>query len=422
MSLWFHGWFVLAGIVGIVWIIRFANTGRILRKRQILSSTSYDHPPDPAPKVSVVVAAKDEEANIKACVTSLLNQDYPNFELIVVDDRSCDRTPEILAKIQRTSGGRMQVVRVGAVRDGWFGKNNAMREGVSASTGDWLLFTDADCTQTSRKTLSVAMREALGREVDFLSITPVLETHAVWERMIQPVCTLVLMTWFLPHRVNRPHRKTAYANGAFMLMRRSCYDAIGGHERVRTEVNEDIQMARLTKQLGLRLRVVENDDLYRTRMYDSLLGAWRGWSRIYYGSFASWRNLVLAASFVILASLVPWVSLLTALTGLAVAHESPATPWVIAGSVWLVIVALEQTMAWRLYKTLRAPPVWSLAYFLGAAVALGMLTSAMLKKAGVTRTTWRGTTYRGSRLEGPSAVDGGHPVFGEEQAKRPATH
>ncbi len=422
MSLWFHGWFMLAGIVGIVWLIRFANTGRILRKRQILSSTSYDHLPAPAPKVSVVVAAKDEEADIKACVTSLLNQDYPNFELIVVDDRSCDRTPEILAKIRRAFGGRMQVIRVGAVRDGWFGKNNAMREGVSASTGDWLLFTDADCTQTSRKTLSVAMGEALGREVDFLSITPVLETHAVWERIIQPVCTLVLMTWFLPHRVNRPHRKTAYANGAFMLMRRSCYDAIGGHERVRTEVNEDIQMARITKQQGLRLRVVENDDLYRTRMYDSLLGAWRGWSRIYYGSFASWGNLVLAASLVVLASIVPWVSLLTALAGLAAASESPATPWVMAGSVWLVIVVLEQAMAWRLYKTLRTPPVWSLAYFLGAAVALGMLTSAMLKKAGVTHTTWRGTTYRGSRLEALTAVDGEHSVFGEERAKRPATH
>ncbi|MGD2108030.1 MAG: glycosyltransferase family 2 protein [Phycisphaerae bacterium] len=394
-SFWFTWWFVLAGFVGAIWVVRVVNMRRILRRREVLGSFSPDSLPEAAPKVSVVVAAKDEEADIEACVTSLLDQDYPEFEVIVVDDRSTDRTPAILAGLRASHGDRLRVIEVDRVREGWCGKNNAMREGVSVSSGDWLLFTDADCRQTSRRAIRVAMCEALRREADFLSITPVLETHASWERMIQPVCTLVLMTWFLPHHVNKPHRKTAYANGAFMLMRRTCYDAIGGHERVRTEVNEDIQMARIAKRAGLRLRVVENDDLYRTRMYDSLGAGWRGWSRIYYGSFASLGSLILAATVLTVASLVPWVCLMVSIIAVA-GSEGTGEPlaWTAAG-VWFVLVTMEQIVAWRLYAVLRVPRVWSLGYPIGVVFTLGMFGNAMFKKLGVTSTTWRGTRYRG---------------------------
>ncbi len=244
----------------------------------------------------------------------------------------------------------------------------------------------------------MAMHEALSEEVDFLCVTPLLETHALWERIIQPVCAMVLMVWFLPHRVNKSKRKTAYANGAFMLMRRSCYDAIGGHESVRAEVNEDIQMARLTKQAGLRLRVVENEDLYCTRMYDSPAAAWRGWSRIFYGSLTSLRRLTLSALLLALLSILPWVSLAVALAGLLAGGDGD-TPWGWAVCAWAAVIVVAQFVTWQVYAIVRAGPAWSLTYVLGALVTFGMLINAMLTRIGATGTTWRGTTYRGRRLE-----------------------
>ena len=402
MSVWFSVWLALAGAVGFMWIVRYAAISRVLRRRRVLSSRTYPSRTESSgevPKVSIVVAAKDEEDNIEACVRGLLEQDYPSFELIVVDDRSKDRTPAILQRLAEDAGSQLRLVTVKTLSVGWFGKNNAMREGVARSCGEWLLFTDADCRQTSRKTLSTAMHEALAEEADFLSITPVLETRTVWERIIQPVCSMALMMWFLPHRVNKRKTKTAYANGAFMLMRRSCYDAIGGHERVRTEVNEDIHMARLAKQMGLRLWVVENDDLYRTRMYDSPRAAWRGWSRIFYGCLGSLTRLSAAVFLLIVFSILPWVSLIVAGFGRITAETGVAGQWTLAVWAWLAVILLEQFVVWRLYALLRAAPGWSLAYMVGALVTLAMLVNAMFKVSGATKTTWRGTSYRGRRLE-----------------------
>ncbi len=417
MSPWFASWLVLGGVVGLVWFVRLCMIGRALRRREIIGSGSYDSPPGDPPFISVIVAAKDEQDNIEACVTSLLEQDYPAFEVIAVDDRSRDGTPEILTRLEQHSGGKLRVITVETLREGWFGKNNAMREGVSASRGQWLLFTDADCRQTSPKTLSMAMREAIAHQADFLSITPVLETCTTWERIIQPVCALVLIFWFLPHRVNDPAKKTAYANGAFMLMSRSCYERIGGHECVKAEVNEDIQLARLAKQMGLKLRVVENDDLYRTRMYRTFGEAWRGWSRIFYGCLGSLPRLVTSASLVFLLVITPWVSLAAAWLGRAVAGDDGVEPWTLAGGVWLGVILLKQIVSWRIYTVVRVGRMWSLTYVVGAVVAFAMLISAMLKTIGVTSTTWRGTTYRGARVA--DLLRDGEPDFGSSTASAP---
>jgi hypothetical protein len=278
--------------------------------------------------------------------------------------------------------------------EGWCGKNHAMREGARASTGEWLLFTDADCRMTSPRALTVAVREVLAHEADFLSIIPVLETPTVWERLLQPACALLLILWFLPHRVNDPARKTAYANGAFMLVQRKCYDAIGGHERVRGEVNEDVHMARFAKRMGFRLRVVENTDLYRTRMYATPRQAWRGWSRILYGCLGTLRRLAISAVMVVTYTIVPWVSLAVALGGWILAGPDHAAPWKWAVAAWAAVVIVQQVTLWRIYRGLQIPGIWSLGHVAGAAATVGMLANAALKVIGATGTEWRGTSYR----------------------------
>lgn len=387
-------WGGAAVLMVLVWAVRAVALWRMSGKRCVVGSHSYDGPPSPAPFVSVVVAAKDEERNIEDCLASLLAQDYPSWELIVVNDRSSDATPDILRRLAAGSAGRLRVLHVDRLSDGWFGKNNAMREGVAASRGDWLLFTDADCRFHARNAFSMAMREAVAYESDFLSITPNLETPTWWERIIQPVCAMVLMVRFLPHRVNKPNLKTAYANGAFMLMSRGAYVRIGGHERVRTEVNEDIRMAQFAKQAGLSLRVVENDDLYSTRMYDTPAAAFRGWSRIFYGSLPGVLPLASSALELATLSIGPWLGLMLSVFERVRAASSPSHAWIWAAAAWSAAVIVEQGVIAFGFRRLRVPVRWSLTYPIGCLVTVAMLVSAIGKALGLSRTVWRNTTYR----------------------------
>ena len=402
MPIGFVVWIVLCGLIAAVWFSRHREINRARRREPILSSRSHDGPPVPAPRLSVLVAAKDEEANIAACVCSLLDQDYPNYELIVINDRSVDRTSAILDELRASVPDRKpRIVTVRSLADGWFGKNNAMREGVAVAGGEWFCFADADCRQTSRRTLSMAMREATERKVDFLSVLPVLESHSFWERLLQPVCAAIMVFWFRPERVNDPSSRAAYANGAFMLMKRSCYERIGGHERVRTEVNEDMHMARLAKAAGLRLHVIRNDDLYVTWMYSSFVQTWRGWSRIFYGCFGSFGRLAISAILLLVASIFPWASLAAGLVGALGTDPADAGPWWTVAAVAGAVVLAQQSVTFRFYRLARSHPAWSFGYIVGAVLCLGMLINAMLKLGGATRTVWRGTAYRGKSLDAP---------------------
>lgn len=416
-SIWLGG----AVVLGLIWLVRLILVGRGLRRRTVLSHESHTGGPASLPRVSLVVAARNEEANIERCLSSLLAQDYSDLQIIAVDDRSTDATPSILQKLS-DQHPRLRVLTVQSLRDGWFGKNNAMREGVEVATGDWLCFTDADCRFTSPRTVTVAVREALSEDVDFLSVTPMLETETFWERVIQPVCGIVLIWWFLPERVNNPEKRTAYANGAFMLMRRSCYEAIGGHEAVKTEVNEDIRMARRTKRLGLKLRVVENDDLYRTRMYSTPSEAWRGWSRIFYGCFQTPKRLIRVASLHLIYSLIPWISLLVAIVGLASSVSENRVLWGWAVVAWAIAVVFQQLTVARIYPVTRHARGWSLLYFPGACICLAMMISAILKSVGASSTTWRGRTYRADRVIPEVSPAGNHEGAAPPTAKKSATH
>ena len=186
-----------------------------------------------------------------------------------------------------------------------------------------------------------------------------------------------------------------------MLVKRSVYDALGGHEAVRTEVNEDMHLARVTKERGFRLQVIQNDDLYTTRMYSSFAAAWKGWSRIFYGCLGSFRRLFVALLVLTVFSILPWLSLLIGVGAWLIdASTGAANPvWPLLTAVSGVAVALEQSVMARFYGLVRMPVAYSCAYLLGALVTWGILVKATLKLGGATTTTWRGTTYRADKLE-----------------------
>jgi hypothetical protein len=272
-----------------------------------------------------------------------------------------------------------------------------MRAGVEKATGSWLCFTDADCRQVSPRTLSMAMRMAIDEQVDLLSVLPVLETRSVVERVIQPIAGAVMIFWFNPQRVNNPTSRTAYANGAFMLMRRETYAAIGGHERVKTEVNEDMHMARLVKEQGLRLRVVPNHGLYVTRMYSNARETWRGWSRIFYGCFGTFRRLAVSFMFMLIMGLTPWASAVVAWSAVAMCGWAQAGPWQNIAVTATLAILLQQSLLVRYYRASQARWWYAPTYGIGALVVLAMLVNAMCKLGGRQATVWRGTTYRGNQ-------------------------
>lgn len=388
-------WFWITCLIGLVWLKRHIDLNRG-RDEPVLQPDEPGVDQAALPSLSVLVAAKDEEENIGRCVEGLLAQDYPRLQIVVINDRSDDRTGEIIDELA-DDDSRVSAVHVKELRAGWFGKNNAMREGVERATGDWLCFSDADCAYDSPRLLTAAVRFALREQVDFLSVLPRLEAGTFWERVVQPVAGAIMVFWFPPQKVNSPNSSRAYANGAFMLMPRKTYQAIGGHEPVKATLNEDMHMARLVKAAGLRLQVIRGGDLYRVRMYTGIKHIWRGWSRIFYGCFGTFPRLLTSVLMLSVFSLSPYVTLLASLLA------GSGWPWLPAAAGFAIVA--QQSVLGRFYQVTGSRPHWALSYPLGAALCLGMTLNAMRRLGGVTSTTWRGTTYRGGARTSPESAD-----------------
>lgn len=363
-----------------------------------LTPSDATEPVGDAPSISMIVAAKDEERNIETCVRSLTMQKYPDFEVICVDDRSDDATPQILDGLARELDG-FRYIRIKELPEGWFGKNHAMHHAVADATGEWLCFTDADCEFLSPNVLTTALDKARELDADFLSILPSHKAESFWERVIQPACSAVMMLWFNPMSVNRG--KAAYANGAFMLMKRSCYDAFGGHAAVKTELNEDIAFARRARAAGQNLKVQVGRGLYTVRMYEDVRQMWRGWTRIFVGSFPNAARIAMALFVIAYFTVFPWL----VAAGALIAGQSWA--WEAPSLLSIAVVSLVfQIMAMSVFYRLSAVPMrFGLVYPLGGLVACGTLANALYCAMGSGRVVWRGTTYRDGSVEGESTPE-----------------
>ncbi|MBK8266957.1 MAG: glycosyltransferase [Planctomycetes bacterium] len=161
----------LNGLILGVWIMRLAVLSFASRVLKPLRAEMAAGVGGDLPSVSFIVAAKDEAANIESCLKSLAALEYPKLQIIAVNDRSGDETGAIMDRLS-AERDRLEVHHVTHLRSGWFGKNNAMREGVERAEGEWLCFTDADCIQTCKHSLAIAMQYAKDRNADFLSVLP----------------------------------------------------------------------------------------------------------------------------------------------------------------------------------------------------------------------------------------------------------
>jgi hypothetical protein len=252
--------------------------------------------------------------------------------------------------------------------------------------------TDADCRFLSPRTLSVAVQHARDCGADMLSVLPTLEMRGFWENVVQPVCGGLMMIWFRPDKVNDPARPNAYANGAFILIKRSAYDALGGHEAVKDQVNEDMHMAALCKAKGLKLRVIRNDGLYLVRMYTSLGRIVRGWGRIFFGTFGTRKRLGISLAVLVVMGMLPYLSAGLGL-GLAAAGVGPVGAWWACGIVGAAASLLQLSVIARFYRLTGAKASLAWAYMLGCGVATIALIIALRKLRRGSQVVWRGTRY-----------------------------
>ncbi len=376
------------GLAGLIWWTRHRLVNQELADDAVLRPTDDSGDPASAVRISVCVAAKDEEGCIEICVRSLLAQDYPDFEVIAINDRSDDATGEIIDRIA-AEDSRLKAIHVTDLPDGWKGKPHAMHCAAKIATGDLLLFTDADCCQDSTRTLAVAAEEFRHQpHCGMLTMLPQLEMVGFWEQLIQPVCSGVMMIWFKPEKVNDPNRSHAYANGAFMLFSRACYDEIGTHEAIANELQEDMELAKLVKHhSSSRLVVRRGEDLYRVRMYTTLREICRGWIRIFFGTFHSLPKLILSLMLVFLMGPVP---IATMLWGYFASPSTAATWAMIVGAIAL---AGQVTLLVRYYRMIRNPLWMVLLYPPASVLACGLLVGAMTRYLPGREVTWKSTTY-----------------------------
>jgi GT2 family glycosyltransferase len=369
-------------LLACAWLLYGFQLYRLQRGFPVISSRNPLSASEDSPLVSIIVAAKDEQENIESCINSLLSQTYAQFEVIVVNDRSSDNTAALVENLRQQHPDRLKVISISQVPEGWGGQNHALWQGVQASQGEWLCFTDADCRFLSTKTLTSAMYEVRYRKLDLLSVFPTVVLSSFWEKMYLPLCVLVLLTRLKISDTNDRSRPGAYANGAFMLMHRDAYQELGGHEKVRSQVNDDVCLARLAKQAGKSVFIMASEDFLSTKMYSSLTASWFGWTRNFTGTLKTPGNLLWAFASSAVLFVMPWLGLLLTIPVMQIEFYA-----------LLLVVILSQIVMWRVYQSYPVNPLWSLLYFPGAILVVLILANALVRSWRYAAIEWHGVKY-----------------------------
>jgi chlorobactene glucosyltransferase len=233
--------------------------------------------------VSVLVPARNEARNIGRCLRSLLAQDYPLLEILVLDDGSTDSTPEIVAEMAQANS-RLRLLRGRALPQGWMGKNYACHQLAQVAQGEWLLFTDAD-THHRPGALVWAIEAAQQNEADLVSLIPHIATHSLGEDLVLPIVPFGILGCFplaLAARLRVPY--LAMAVGPFMLFRREAYQHVGGHWAVQSEIAEDVVLARQVRRAGGRVALLDGSEQVDVHFYR---GFWESWHGLAKSAFAA---------------------------------------------------------------------------------------------------------------------------------------
>ena len=346
--------------------------------------------------------ARNEEANLGACLESLTAQTGVAFEIIVVDDGSTDRTREIaqsFAGVRVISAGPLpqDKDRAGKL---WTGKNNALIAGAKQARASWLLFTDAD-TVHRPGSLARALVEAKQEQADLLSYSPEQIVVTLAEGAVMPVIFAELAVQYPLHKMRDRHSATAAANGQYILLRRDAYDAVGGHAAVATEILEDVALARRFRDAGYRIHFRYGGDAVRTRMY-------RNWAQLREGWTKNLALLFPQAGFLAFQSLLLWCAAWGALVLGVSGAVSRHWVWMAFALFWLLV-----------YRRISAAHFATQNNLLAITVGLPLFADLLLRSKNAHRNgrvSWKGRVYSSDvpSESAPAANQAAQPILNSE--------
>lgn len=390
------GFTAFAWGIACLWVIIVSVFINSCRKRSSLKPLRDTPGLSDLPKLSVIVAARNESSCIETCIRSLFRQDYPGLEVVAVNDRSTDDTGAILDRLATEFGERLQIFHVSSLPSGWFGKPHALELGMKSASGSMVCFTDADCEFLAPSALRTSVMEMLRGSIDFLSIAAKYTMNSLRECLAVPCCAEALLIWLRPERVSDPRWPDAFANGAFIMVRKHAFESIGGWGSVRMKISEDLELARAAKRAGLRVNVAQGEGFYQTDSYATLSESWNGWSRIFKGALTPAQLMITLGRMLVLFVL----PLCGVLWGLSNAMLTGSMGWLTSGVglAFLIAFSLRCVMDVVLFWLVGSPITSAPLAPVGRLFVMCAVTRALLSHAGLVHTHWRGATFASGQM------------------------
>jgi glycosyltransferase involved in cell wall biosynthesis len=383
---------IAGGILALAWFSRIVDAGLGMPSVADISRPEWDRT-FPAlnrvPTVSIIVPARNEEESIRATLTRLLALDYPAYEIIAVNDRSTDGTGAIMAELAaspvclgagtRVPGPLLKVLHVTALPSGWLGKTHAMWIAGQQAGGDWLLFTDADVLfrpDALRRALSYAEAE----RADHVVLFPRMIMKEPGERMMIAFFQALFVFGHRPWKVADPGSRDHIGVGAFNMVRRSVYDAVGTYQALRMEVLDDMKLGKVVKNAGFAQRNVFGEDLISLRWAKGAFGVVNNLTKNFFAvlSFQWFRTVACIAGLGFL-NLGPFL-------GVALAHGWERVPYGVAlSSLFLIYCGMSRRSA--------VPAYYFLLHPLSTSLFMYTLLRSMIHTMANDGIVWRGTKY-----------------------------
>jgi len=393
-----HYFYWIAGtILALAWVSRIIDAAMGMPSVADVSTPQWDRDVPGNPRVSIIVPARNEEEDIELSLTRLRELDYGNYEVIAVNDRSTDRTGEIMESVMKKprpsapSGQAfsqkkrevghsiLKVIHHRELPAGWLGKTHAMWTAANAATGDWILFTDADVL-FKPDSLRRALAYAESEKADHVVLLPQMIMKRPGEFMMIAFFQTMFVFGHRPWKVADPKSKDHMGVGAFNLIRRSVYDAVGTYEALRMEVLDDMKLGKVVKEAGFAQRNVFGGDLISLRWARGASGVVDNLTKNFFAvlSFQWWRTLISALGLAFL-NLGPFL-------GVLLAHGWERLPY---GIALLAMFSIYVGMSWRS----RVPAYYFLLHPVSTLLFIYTLLLSMFHALWNDGIIWRGTRY-----------------------------
>jgi glycosyltransferase involved in cell wall biosynthesis len=380
----FH--WIAGSILALAWFSRILEAAIGMPHVADIARPEWDRKitPDAEPRVSIIVPARNEEDDIRRTLDQLLALDYSNYEVIAVNDRSTDRTGQLLDDVAASDrrsvrATRLKVIHISELPAGWMGKTHAMWSAGQQATGDWLLFTDADVL-FKPDSLRRAVAYAEAENADHLVLFPRMIMNGPGERMMIAFFQALFVFGHRPWKVADPKARDHMGVGAFNMVRRPVYDAIGTYRALRMEVLDDMKLGKVVKNAGYRQRNVFGDDLISLRWAKGAFGVVNNLTKNFFAvlSFQWFRTVITIVGLGFL-NLGPFL-------GLGLAHGWARVPYAIALlSLFLIYYGMSVRSA--------VPPYYFFLHPVSTSLFMYTLLRSMVHTLRNDGIVWRGTKY-----------------------------